>query len=293
MRVLALLVTLNLVFLCNIASLPKDIEHDIHPNKCGIILFLHINKCGGGSVVNWFKKHAPVLYLKQRGQSGDVKRVNESYMLWTEMIPKADLFVSNISHRIGWKVLHLHHYFPGVSYSEKIIQRWESIVEGKGCSFHKTTMLRDPLDRFISNVNFNKPSINHIDTFMYSRRNWLIRYFLFGICGYHNKELRCGYNPKGDFTMTPSLNENYIIEVKEIISEFDSIGFMDSFGGYLENIRLITGWKEDDANEAKNVMIHKSSDYFNLTSKMLTNFLKLNQEDYVFYYTMKNDVLHL
>ena len=66
-------------------------------------------------------------------------------------------------------------------------------------------------------IKNNKPTLKDIDTFMESRKNWLSRYFLFGICGYYNKQLRCGFAPKGNFTMTPNLNEVYVKEMKKII----------------------------------------------------------------------------
>ena len=264
-------------------------KHEPEKNNCGVILFVHINKCGGGSVVHWFKKHTSVLHLKQEGRPRNAHDFNDTSILWQKVIPKVNEALSHLSNRSGWKVLHLHHYFPGIFYVQKIIQNWETIVQNKGCAFHKTTILRDPLHRFVSNVNFNKPPINTIEKFMNSRRNWLIRYFLFGICGYHNNDIYCGYDPKGDFTMTPNLNETHIGEAKKIIYKFDSIGFMEEFGDYLENIRTITGWT-NDAYPIENMTIHKSSDYFNMTSKPINNFIKLNQDDYMYYYAIKNEM---
>ena len=70
--------------------------------------------------------------------------------------------------------------------------------------------------------------------------------------------------------------------------EFDSVGFQDSFEDYLEMIRKVTGWRDDGTNQAKEKKVHESQDHLHLTSDMLKNFLKWNQEDYLFYYTIKN-----
>ena len=160
---------------------------------------------------------------------------------------------------------------------------------GKGCVFHKTTMLRDPLDRFVSNVNKNNPPLNVIDTFMESRKNWLSRYFMFGLCGYHNNKLGCGFNPKSNFTITPYLNGTYLDKAIQLMSSFDSIGFTERFSEYLSYIKSITGWKDSDKKKGKPVKYtHKSNHTFALTQEILQKFLNINREDYILYYTMKH-----
>ena len=84
------------------------------------------------------------------------------------------------------------------------------------------------------------------------------------------------------------MTERDVKELKKIITDFDSIGFLDRFDEYLENIRDVTGWKDDAVNLGNNEKVHKSNDYFQLTSNMLKIFLDVNQEDYLFYYYMKN-----
>ena len=264
---------------------------ELQNNQCGLILFVHIPKCGGGSVRRWLEQHAAGHLVLEDPSTWGVKNVGLTRGSWENMATKATSFVSEKSSKNGWKVLHLHHGFPGVYYGKDIIHHWQAIVEGQGCVFHKTTVLRDPLDRFVSNVNWNKPPSKDIDTFMESRRNWLSRYFLFGICGYYNKRLRCGFNPKGSFTMTPNLNATHAREMKTIIGRFDSIGFTDKLEEYLGKITMVTGWKDAaDINQINNIHEHKSVDTYNLTSRILKKFLKMNQEDYSLYYTMKDQV---
>ena len=267
---------------------------ELQNNQCGLILFVHINKCAGGSLKYWFKFHAAgFMDLFEEGTTR-VRNVRQTSIWWTRRTRAATSFVSSISRKKGWKVLHLHHGFPGVYYIQELIHDWQAIVERNGCTFHQTTMLRDPLDRFVSNVNYNKPPLKDINTFMESRKNWLSRYLLFGLCGYYHKELRCGYDKKGNFTMTPNLTQEYTKALTTIISRFNSIGFVDMFGEYLERIRLVTGWaaykrNKNEYKRKKFPILHKSRKTFNLTSSILKKFLKTNQEDYLLYYTLKGD----
>ena len=208
---------------------------------------------------------------------------------WKQMIPRANNFLKRMSSKSGWRVLEIHHGFPGVYYTQDIIQHWKEIVEGKGCVFHKTTMLRDPLDRFVSNVNKNNPPLNLIDTFMENRKNWLSRYFLIGLCGYHNNSLGCGFNPKSNFTITPYLNDTYLNDAIHLMSSFDSVGFTEKFSEYLSYIKFITGWKDNNKKKAKPIEhTHKSNHTFVPTQEILQKFLDINREDYILYYTMKH-----
>ena len=256
-------------------------------NKCGLILFLHINQCAGGSLGRWFRMRASGYHLLEDKISWKIINATQMSFSWKNMLSNAYSFVKKASNKTGWKVLQIHHGFPGAHYMKGNIQRWKEITERKGCVFHKTTMLRDPLERFISNVNKNKPSIDDIDDFIDSRKNWLSRYFLFGICGYFKNQLGCGFDPKRSFTMTPFLNETFTNEATKIMGEFDLVGFTDRFDDYLTKIRSITGWKKGAVSSVKR---HKTSQNFDLTQPIVKKFLERNQEDYLLYYTMKHKI---
>ena len=206
---------------------------------------------------------------------------------WEKILPATNQFVKTMSPEKGWKVIHLHHHFPGMYYNKDIVQNWKTIVEGKGCVFHKTTMLRDPLSRFVSAINYkyNRPipldKVGEIMMRINNQRNQLARYLLFARCRRTDSDIKC------DSGM-PHLNENYTREMWKIINQFESIGFQDRFEDYLENIRKVTGWRDDGTKSTNKKKTHKSQDHLHLTSDLLKNFLKLNQEDYLFYYNIKN-----
>ena len=97
--------------------------------------------------------------------------------------------------------------------------------------------------------------------------------------------MKCEFQPDGNYTSTPNLNENLMKEIYDIVDSLDFVGFTDNLDGYYEKIRQITGWK----NEMDKVnRVHKSSSTFNLTRSLISKFIDLNQYDYMFYYAMRN-----
>ena len=256
--------------------------------KCGLIFYVHINQCAGGSLANWFQMHASGYLLLQDCPSYmTVSNMSTLRYEWKNMIKRADSFVRSVSE--GWKVLHLHHGFPGVHYIKETIKNWKYIVEMKGCKFYQTTMIRNPLERFVSNVDKYNVSLNRVESFMESRKNWLSRYFLFGLCGYYKDDLGCGFRLNDSFTGTPDLNEKYAKEAIKTMIHFDSVGFIDRFHDYLSIIKNVTNWTDLDVKNKGNFKdVHKSRRSFNITQRLRQKFLKINQKDYLLYYTMRN-----
>ena len=124
--------------------------------NCGLILFLHINQCAGGSLGRWFRMRASGYHLLEDKKSWKITNATQLLFSWKSMLVKANSFVKKVSNNTGWKVMEIHHGFPGIYYMKDNIEQWKEIIERKGCVFFETTMLRDPLERFISNVNKNK-----------------------------------------------------------------------------------------------------------------------------------------
>ena len=278
------LATKNAAHAKNVSTNNRNQRYD-----CGVILHAHINKCAGGTVRTWFMKHAPICTIDSIERDIDIydKNLVQYEPVWRKMIPRVDRCLANVSPKTGWKVLHVHHKSPGLMLIENYIEKWKKSVEAKGCIFYKTTVLRDPLDRFISNVNFNKVPLSNINSFMESRRNWLIRYLLFGLCGNEGNHLKCGYERGGIHTYTSNLNENHMEDIYNIGNDFDLIGFKDNLDVYFDEIRHITGWR-NEVNHVNRIHTHKSSDTFNLTRSLISKFIDLNENDYMFYYAMRN-----
>ena len=286
------------------SSSDKPDSTKLQNNKCGLILFYHITKCGGGSFKTWLHQHTTVLEIKMvTAKDRRIKSLEElghhKWVHWNSQIPVINDFVRKIKPNTGWKAVRLHRQFPGLYYIPKYLHYWKATVEENGCIFHQTTILRDPLERFVSDVNFFVPEID-IELVMETRKNWLSRYLLFGICGYHEKEVRCGIDAKGNFNPQPNMNEHYKKELKRIMGTFNSIGFTKSFGEHLETMRRLTGWEDRNPENSKAKIVHKSVDHFdlqskvtthfNLTGSLLKKFVQYNREDYILYYTTLNSI---
>ena len=86
-------------------------------DECGMILFLHINKCGGSTVTQWMKKHATRQFsLKYRIM---VKNYNETFSTWKKWASKVTKFTHNIRPRMGWSTIEIHNGFPGMLYNKE------------------------------------------------------------------------------------------------------------------------------------------------------------------------------
>ena len=58
-------------------SSPLDpTSRDVQNNQCGLILFLHINKCAGGSLAHWFS-HCAAGYLKLADMSENYRVIKK------------------------------------------------------------------------------------------------------------------------------------------------------------------------------------------------------------------------
>ena len=87
-------------------------------------------------------------------------------IIWKSILPVVNQFVNDMSPNKRWKAIHLYHLFPGMYYSKNIVQNWKTIVEGKGCVFHKTTILRDPLGLFVTTYYDKHSQLNRVEEYM-------------------------------------------------------------------------------------------------------------------------------
>ena len=164
-------------------------------------------------------------------------------------------------------------------YAGDHIERWRESLESQGCDFVWTVSFRDPLDRFMSNVQYNHLPKNCISDFIHSRQNWQSHYFLHGNCGEYESEIRCGYDASGMFTMT---TENVDFdELKMWIDQFDIISKVDDLDNYRAKIYDITGW---DSRPMKTR--HKTKGDLVLTRAQLKQFVQENELDYKLYYSV-------
>lgn len=159
----------------------------------------------------------------------------------------------------GWNAAVLHHGYPGLAWMHNTsIPRWQRILERQGCGLALVTVLRDPIERTVSNIFFNNVEPDTVGDFILSRRNWLSRYLLYNICdrvGDDPRDLRCGYNKSNSFTMTPDLHDGRLYKW---LDRFAVIGFSDRLESFLSDVTALTGWKSSALDKQPN-KVHQSA----------------------------------
>ena len=140
----------------------SDAAHGTRPLSCGALVFLHIGKTGGTSIVD---------HLRQQAAAGgfekfDVKRPEDpdrhkdpdwgNTYNYTED-PDWQAFLRRAHHEKRPRlVLQLHHGVPGVGCYlwEHELRPLRHVLEGKQCELRLTTVLRNPSDRLQSEINY-------------------------------------------------------------------------------------------------------------------------------------------
>jgi hypothetical protein len=232
--------------------------------SCGLVVFFHINKCGGGSVNTWLKNNSPNkedhvfrYCCTRRGEEGketETQAGNQWHDTYFKRIEAHMEGIDKVENR--WKSVTLHHGAPGLAFMHSTtIPTWRRLLAAKGCNLVLTTMLRHPLERLLSNIDFNHVHPEDVDLFAPSRANWLSRYLLYNICGPRNstslamEDPVCGHQYNGAWTRTPQVLDDRLYEY---LDEFDAIGFTSHMDAFLERIGALTGWgKNPGADEGK------------------------------------------
>merc|ERR1719498_1894132 len=97
--------------------------------SCGVLLFYHINKCGGGTMRRWFQQYH---YEWQYMYGTLVHNQNQTQELWRKFIPEIDKQVDEVGDD-RWSSISLHHGMPGIHYIQDHLSRWRATLEDKGC----------------------------------------------------------------------------------------------------------------------------------------------------------------
>ena len=102
-----------------------------------------------------------------------------------------------------WKTLEIHHGFPGLLLQQNLI-KWEEDVKSKGCVFKKVTLLRNPIERLVSNIKWNKVAQDDIVSYTSEMSNWMARHLAFNIC---NETLTCSWSKKTGVSNSPEMSD--------------------------------------------------------------------------------------
>ena len=173
-------------------------------SKCGVIFFYHINKVGGrtvqGKIISFLlSRHArsshSFITLSLYALTEHLKESTHQYLQyfanekdWTQALPDIESFLSfDGATRDMWKTLEIQHGFPGLLLQQNLI-KWEADVKSQGCAFKKVTLLRNPIERLVSNIKWNKVAAEDFASYIDKMSNWMTRHLAFNIC---NEELIC------------------------------------------------------------------------------------------------------
>ena len=151
--------------------------------KCGMVWFTHIPKTGGTSVREYLEKGAKLndwefhdsLFLQYVGHPNLPIFMWDSSDRWSEIETALRAEAPRV-------IVHHHDGMPGLG-NERLrvfLNQTRHSLEAKGCSLTLATMLRSPVARFVSDVNFHGLSFGDNETRAYAEQlqDMQLRYLL-------------------------------------------------------------------------------------------------------------------
>lgn len=130
---------------------PANLSLELQTTKpgCGVLWYYHIGKCAGSSAFAWLYQLQAVGAVKQVfNLMGGRGQVNWEAFRDNQLEP----LISNMAGRVV--AVHHHHNGPGLYGMENYFSRLSSRLENQGCKLVRFTLLRKPVPRLISHVNF-------------------------------------------------------------------------------------------------------------------------------------------
>ena len=256
---------------------PASISAEKALPSCGAVLFLHINKAGGGSTNEWLSKQAGK-HLRGFCCTSRKRAVEKISGWWPKYEKELDDLCNSVAPN-EWKAATLHHGFPGLAYIHNTsLPRWRTVLEDQGCKLVVTTILRHPLERLLSNLDFNHVQDDDVEAFVQSRSNWLSRYLLYNLCrriGPRWQDIQCGYQHNSSWMITPQSLDDRLYTW---LDTFDVIGFTDRMPSFQARVAKFTGWSVDDrvAHSHARVKGKMKRQYNETLIKLMLN---VNRED--------------
>lgn len=191
-------------------------------SKCGVIFFYHINKVGGRTVQEHLKESTHQ-YLQYFANEKD----------WTQALPDIESFLNfDGATRDMWKTLEIHHGFPGLLLQQNLI-KWEAVVKSQGCAFKKVTLLRNPIERLVSNIKWNKVAAEDFASYIDQMSNWMTRHLAFNIC---NEELICSWKKRTGVSNSPEMSDEHYLSLIEVLDTFDVVGVMEDLQSFVNEV---------------------------------------------------------
>lgn len=223
-----------------IASYPREapmlsnvrtIDESKLPFKCGMIFFYHIACTGGASMNRWFYKEKAInKNVKYYTHWGRKMRVQAEFIRGMEMQVK-DIEPHE------WRIVHAHGHSLHLNTSEPYLYKWREEVEGQGCVFVATTMLRDAVGHTISQHKGMFVYDKTVDEFVeylepenYNRRGDFMTQLDYVL-----------YN--GDRNQHNATREEKVRRAVELLRRHFDIVLLSDHERFAQIILKLTGWK--------------------------------------------------
>eukprot|EP01084_Bolivina_argentea_P311406 539028_1 len=238
----------------NDVNLCKSITYQETTTKwdksCGVVMFYDISKTGGTNFMRVFteklKRHNNVaneekFRYKYYHISNRTDDYNATYILYSEVIP---FIKNNIQNN---KILYIHQHHQSLSFVEMIegnyLQELKDIVSECNCSFIYITLFRNPIQRAISSLAFNKiPKHRWLETCTTAKlcTNEIIGYLNYNIL--YNRAI----------AKNPPLTTDIIIKTFKLLHQFDIIGFNEGYNEFLSKVFSLTNieYAQDEFNKS-------------------------------------------
>ena len=185
--------------------------------SCGVVFFYHVNKVGGRTVQEHLKE-ATHEYLQLFPNEKD----------WRSATPEIEDFL-RFDDGDRWKALEIHHGFPGLLYIQEELAAWEAAVTAQGCAFRKTTLLREPVGRLVSNMKWNKVEIDTLD-YATNTADWMSRHLAYNTC---DATRTCRFLRKQGITNAPAMTDAAFRSLIEVLDGFDVVGVMEDLAAFV------------------------------------------------------------
>lgn len=223
--------------------------------SCGVVYFPHIPRCGGTSLVQFFKSTLQIGpenvydfdFFSSLEFDGDhrlsqqefekLRDKPETKFHWMKQVDEIESRVHNFENKqSNWLLIHQHAFTPGLISTMENITRWRIQIEDRGCKFLLVTLLRSPLKRGISHLRyFGFDEERYVTNQLRSGSNYQIKFLLFGECNMTSIPLECA--AKG----VPTPRPDDLKTLLRLLKNFDLIGSMENLPDFLQKFSELSG----------------------------------------------------
>lgn len=244
--------------------------------QCGVFYFYHVGKCGGTSVNSW---------MKQTNQENS--QSTKYYNWWRQNTKPADFdwhhdleemdrvisskTLSSSQNSTNWMMVHHHHGSPGLRFMMPHLEEWKHDLQAQGCDLILTTVLREPMSRARSVVQYiNLPRQKFFSYFENNRFQSQTAYLIFNRGGKERiSGLSSKFLPDGKRNLRTTQTE--VDEAVSYLEKFNVVGQTSELDDFIAKAKALTGLhqKTETSSSSSHAPVkNKSTASYNITEEM-------------------------